>query len=87
MTNMQDIDHMKKKILFRANHRGTKEMDMLLGKFVVKHIDSLTSKQTTLLCDFLQENDADINDWITNKKTSEIYKGIISIIQKMLFDQ
>ena len=29
-----DIEQIKKKILYRSNYRGTKEMDKLLGKFV-----------------------------------------------------
>ena len=38
MTNKEIL---KKQIIYRANHRGTKEMDILLGNFVNKHIDTL----------------------------------------------
>ena len=38
-----DIDQLKKKILYRSNYRGTKEMDKLLGAFV-KNIDTLNYK-------------------------------------------
>ena len=30
---------LKKKIIYRSIHRGTKEMDLLLGNFVKKYID------------------------------------------------
>ena len=33
---------LKKQILYRSHHRGTKEMDLLLGRFVNKYIDSFT---------------------------------------------
>ena len=31
---------LKKKIIYRSNYRGTKEMDKLLSSFVKKHIDT-----------------------------------------------
>ena len=34
-----NIDELKKKIIYRSNYRGTKEMDKLLGKFVKKYIN------------------------------------------------
>ena len=37
-----NIDQLKKKIIYRANYRGTKEMDKLLGAFVNKYINDLT---------------------------------------------
>ena len=36
-----NIDQLKKKIIYRANYRGTKEMDKLLGAFTKKYIDLL----------------------------------------------
>ena len=35
----------KKRILYRASYRGTKEMDILLGAFVKKYIDQLNSSE------------------------------------------
>ena len=36
-----DIDELKKKIIYRSNYRGTKEMDKLLGTFTKKNINNL----------------------------------------------
>ena len=33
---MNEINYLKKKIIYRAEYRGTKEMDLLLGNFVKK---------------------------------------------------
>ena len=38
---MINIDELKKKIIYRSNYRGTKEMDKLLGAFTKKYIDQL----------------------------------------------
>ena len=45
MTNKEIL---KKQIIYRSTHRGSKEMDLLLGNFVKKYIDEL--------------NDAELND-------------------------
>ena len=36
-----DIEKIKKKIIYRSNYRGTKEMDKLLGAFTNKYINQL----------------------------------------------
>ena len=36
-----NIEQFKKKIIYRSNYRGTKEMDKLLGAFTKKYIDQL----------------------------------------------
>ena len=38
-----DIDQLKKKIIYRSNYRGTKEMDKLMGAFTKKYIDSFNN--------------------------------------------
>ena len=35
------IDQLKKKIIYRSNYRGTKEMDKLLSSFTIRYIDTL----------------------------------------------
>ena len=37
-----DIEQLKKKIIYRSNYRGTKEMDKLLGAFTKEYIDELS---------------------------------------------
>ena len=41
MTNKKIL---KKKIVYRATHRGSKEMDILLGNFVKNHIRDLNNE-------------------------------------------
>ena len=38
-----DIEKLKKKIIYRSNYRGTKEMDKLLGSFTKKYINKLSN--------------------------------------------
>ena len=36
----EELEIFKKKLLYRASYRGTKEMDLILSNFVKKHINS-----------------------------------------------
>jgi antitoxin CptB len=39
-----DIENLKKRLIYRSQYRGTKEMDKLVGSFVNTYINSFDSK-------------------------------------------
>ena len=45
------LENYKKKLLYRASYRGTKEMDILLSNFVKKYINELLLEQIFLFLD------------------------------------
>jgi len=55
-----NIKDLKNKIIYRANYRGTKEMDKLLGSFAKIYIDKLLDDDLTLLCDLLDYDDENL---------------------------
>ena len=55
-----NINDLKNKIIYRANYRGTKEMDKLLGSFTRKHIEQLNKEELLLLCDLLDCDDENL---------------------------
>jgi antitoxin CptB len=55
-----NIKDLKNKIIYRANYRGTKEMDKLLGSFTKKHIDQFNEQELNLLCDLLDCDDENL---------------------------
>ena len=55
-----NIKDLKNKIIYRANYRGTKEMDKLLGSFVKKNIDQFNEHELKLLCDLLDYDDENL---------------------------
>ena len=57
----------RKRLLFRSWHRGTREADLLLGPFAEQHLMSLTPDQLDRYEALLQESDATLYDWITNR--------------------
>ena len=46
--------------MYRANYRGTKEMDKLLGAFTKRYIDQLIDEELILLCDLLNCDDENL---------------------------
>ncbi len=55
-----NIDQLKKKIIYRSNYRGTKEMDKLLGAFTKKYIERLDVKDLNDLEELLNIDDTNL---------------------------
>ena len=67
---MKNIDKLKKKILYRSERRGTKEMDLLLGNFVKKYTNYLNESELCELESLLNMNDEVLYKWyLGNEKT------------------
>ena len=60
------------KILYRASHRGTKEMDILLGNFVKKYIDTFNNKELIDLSELLNCEDSILYNWYFNNINNEL---------------
>ena len=68
---MKDKDILKKKILYRSKHRGTKEMDLLLGNFVKKNIDKFNESEINQLEKLLEIDDEIIHKWYFEKNRKD----------------
>ena len=64
-----DIDELKRKISYRSNYRGTKEMDILLSSFVKGVIDQLNKEELENLLNFLDIDDENLNKYKQGLKT------------------
>ena len=64
-----NIDQLKKKIIYRSNYRGTKEMDKLLGAFTKKYIDTLDADELYLLEKLLDIDDNNLYNFYNGLKT------------------
>ena len=75
---MNKLETLKKKIIYSANYRGTKEMDILLSKFVDKYIDTFSEIELEQLYSFLSlEDEVIYNFYITKKIDKKIEKNKI----------
>ena len=81
---INDIENIRKKILFRSWHRGTKEMDLILGEFANNNVSDMDLEDLNKFQEFLNLSDPDLYKWIMTKDDSfpkefeSLFKKIIS---------
>tara|TARA_Y100000768_G_C23905663_1_gene647414 strand:- start:43 stop:300 length:258 start_codon:yes stop_codon:yes gene_type:complete len=79
MNNKLEI--FKKKLIYRAGYRGTKEMDILLSSFVNKYIDNFDKNLLDELEKFLNfEDEIILNYYQKNIVKKKIDKNLVSKI-------
>ncbi|SDG88421.1 succinate dehydrogenase assembly factor 2 [Roseospirillum parvum] len=64
-----DPDTRRRRLRYRALHRGSREADLLIGGFVTAHLDSLGAAELDTLETLLDELDADILDWVLGHRS------------------
>ena len=69
-----NIEELKKKIIYRSNYRGTKEMDKLLGAFTKKYIDELSNEDLTDLEKLLDIDDTNLYNFFNGLTTDFKFK-------------
>lgn len=62
------LDVRRRRILFRANHRGTYENDLLVGGYVRARIAGMTDPELDALEEVLELPDAELADWLTGRQ-------------------
>ncbi|SIQ03795.1 antitoxin CptB [Rhizobium sp. RU20A] len=63
-----DLDPRRRRILFRAWHRGIREMDLILGTFAETELPTLDEAELDELERIMAEEDNDLVKWITGEK-------------------
>ena len=83
-----NIDLLKKKIIYRSNYRGTKEMDKLLGSFTKKYIEILSLKDLTDLENLLDIDDTNLYNFYNGLDCDLEFKEnyINSLFKNFIYD-
>ena len=80
---MLNKEILKKQIIYRSMHRGTKEMDLLLGNFVKKYVKEFNITELKDLEKLLFMEDEIIYKWYIEKNSNKtIPKTKVSIMLK-----
>ena len=58
----------RRRLVYRASHRGMKEMDVILGGFVTTHIDTLSDEEMGIMEQIIDIPDVDLLNWITGRE-------------------
>ncbi|MFC5418263.1 MAG: succinate dehydrogenase assembly factor 2 [Stutzerimonas stutzeri] len=62
-----DLDPRRRKILFRAWHRGMREMDLIMGRFADAHIGTLSEADLDEFERLIEVLDRDLLSWVTGE--------------------
>lgn len=67
MTTAGDIDIRRRRALYRAGHRGTKELDLLLGRYAEAKLHDMEDRDLAIFEILLALPDPDIETWFRER--------------------
>ena len=79
-----NLEITRKRLKWRATHRGIKEMDILVGGFAEMHLKHMTESQLTEFAALLELPDQDLLSWATGQApiptalNTEMFKSILA---------
>lgn len=56
------------KLIYRSWHRGTKELDLILGNFIEDNISNMKESEIKVYEDLLASEDPEIYNWIVKSE-------------------
>ncbi|KEC55117.1 succinate dehydrogenase assembly factor 2 [Bartonella koehlerae] len=87
--NQLDVRH--RRLIFRAWHRGIREMDLIFGRYVDAHIAGMSDKKISELEYIMSFNDRDLLTWITGEVSpppevdSPLFRDIVNYQSIIMF--
>jgi antitoxin CptB len=66
--NSQNLSEPRKRLLWRACHRGIKEMDIIIGGFAAGHLADLPEADLEAFAAILELPDQDMLAWLTGQE-------------------
>ena len=81
---MDDIDTRRRRAAFRAAHRGTKEMDIMLGRYAAAVLPQLTDPDLARFELFIQLPDPELQGWLLDGATipAAAFAPIVAKVRK-----
>jgi antitoxin CptB len=67
-TDAPEPDARRRRLLFRATHRGTKEADLMVGGFVSRHLRAFSDAELAEVEAVLELPDVDLSDWLSGRR-------------------
>jgi antitoxin CptB len=84
ITEDEALERRRRRLIFRSDHRGNKENDILLGQFAQAHVMTFDVAQLDRYEALLEESDNDIFDWVAGRaeipadKDSDVLRLLLS---------
>ena len=80
------MDPYRKRLLYKANHRGMKETDKLIGNFALARMSSLSEQELSSFDRLLDEADNDLLNWIMGREKVPAWVDSHLVNQIILFN-
>jgi len=64
----EDLSMRRRRLRYRAWHRGTKEMDLVLGPFADAHLEAFGAPELDRLEALMDEEDTDLIKWVMGQE-------------------
>jgi antitoxin CptB len=68
MQSEEALEVRRKRLIFRSWHRGTREADLIMGRFAEEHVGGFDSEQVGRYERLLEVSDPDLYNWITGRE-------------------
>lgn len=81
---MTDVEQRRRRALYRAQHRGTKEMDLVIGRFAETHLDGMDAAGLEHFEEFLALPDPMLQGWILTGDGTEpaAFKELVAGVRR-----
>jgi antitoxin CptB len=67
---IEDRETRRKRLIYRSWHRGTREMDLIMGSFADKYVPGFEDRDLDQFEELLTLSDPDLYNWITGVETA-----------------
>ncbi len=81
---MDGLEIRRKRALYRANHRGTKELDLILGRYANDRVPGMDEGRLASFEEFLALPDTDIDQWVRGFAAPDGIAASVSDIRSYL---
>lgn len=59
-----DLDFRRRRAIWRSTHRGTRELDILIGRYAEAHLPGMTAAELDQFEDFIAVAETDLQRWL-----------------------
>ena len=83
----EDIGMRKRRLRFRAWHRGTKEMDLVFGPFADARLEGFDAAELGRLEALMEEEDTDLLKWVLGQESPRADVDVALLDELARFNQ
>ena len=83
LNDQTDLDNRRKRLIFRSWHRGTREMDLIMGTFAEANVPDMTVADLDLYEELLHTPDPDVYDWVSGQEPVPA-NAVNPVVEKLL---